>query len=48
MIIYIVVDFTDSYNIACFDSLEKAKTMVADYKRIYPYRTYTIEIHEVK
>lgn len=48
MIIYIVIDTTNNYNIACFDSLEKAETMVADYKRIYPNRTYTIERHGVK
>ena len=48
MIIYIVVDCTNEYNIACFDSLEKAETMVTDYKRIYPNRTYTIERHGVK
>ena len=48
MIIYIVVDCTNDYNIACFDSLAKAETMVADYQRIYPNRTYTIERHGVK
>jgi hypothetical protein len=48
MIIYIVIDVTHSYNIACLDSLEKAETMVADYKRIYPNRTYIIEKHGVK
>lgn len=48
MIIYIVVDFTNNYNIACFDSLEKAETMVKDYQRIYPKRIYTIEKHGVK
>lgn len=48
MIIYIVVDITNNYNIACFDSLEKAETMVADYNRIYRNRTYTIERHGVK
>jgi hypothetical protein len=48
MIIYIVVDTTNNYNIACFDSLEKAETMVADYQRIYSNRTYTIEGHGVK
>lgn len=50
MIIYIVIDVTNDcdYNIACFDSLEKAETMVADYNRIYRNRTYIIERHEVK
>lgn len=50
MIIYIVIDVTHDcdYNIACFDSLEKAETMVADYQRIYRNRTYMIEKHEVK
>jgi hypothetical protein len=48
MIIYIVVDTTNNYNIACFDSLEKAETMVADYNRIYRNRTYLIEKHGVK
>lgn len=48
MIIYIVVDTTNNYNIACFDSLKKAETMVADYNRIYRNRTYIIEKHGVK
>ena len=48
MIIYIVVDTTNNYNIACFDSLEKAETMVKDYQRIFPHREYTIERHGVQ
>lgn len=50
MIIYIVIDVTHDCNnvIACFDSLEKAETMVADYNRIYRNRTYIIEKHGVK
>ena len=48
MIIYIVVDVINKYNIACFDSLKKAETMVKDYQRIFPHREYTIERHGVK
>lgn len=50
MIIYIVIDVTYDYNnvIACFDSLEKAETMAADYNRIYRNRLYIIEKHGVK
>ena len=48
MIIYIVVDTTNNYNIACFDSLEKAEARVKAYQQAYPNRAYTIERHGVK
>ena len=48
MTIYIVVDATNNYNLACFDSLEKAEAMVKDYKELFPERTYTIERHGFK
>lgn len=48
MIIYIVVDATNNYNLACFDNLEKAKAMVKDYQEMFPERVYTIERHGLK
>lgn len=48
MIIYIVVDATNNYNLACFDNLTKAETFVKDYQELFPERTYTIERHGLK
>lgn len=48
MNIYIVVDRTNDYNLACFDNLTKAETMVKEYQELFPERTYTIERHGLK
>lgn len=48
MNIYIVVDVTNNYNLACFDSLTKAEATLKDYQKLFPERTYTIERHRLK